>query len=67
MIRHRKGAAAAFQIREYAIAAFVMKGHEPLPEQALEIHIGLPHAVAEHYRAVPKVIRPSGRAQSPRP
>jgi hypothetical protein len=42
MLCHWKGPAAALQIRENPISTFSMKGLEPLPEQPLKFHVGLP-------------------------
>jgi hypothetical protein len=41
MICDWKAPAPAPQIRENAIATFPAKGFNPLPEQAIEIHVGL--------------------------
>ena len=64
MICHWKEPAAALQIRENAISTFSMKGLEPLLEQALKIHVASCTSSMQECRAV---IRPSDRAQSPRP
>jgi hypothetical protein len=59
MVCHWKGPAAALQVRENAIAAFPMQALEPLLEHALEFHTRLLHVFSA-------IIRPSGRARSPR-
>jgi hypothetical protein len=57
MICHWEEPAAALQIRENAISTFSMKGLEPLLEQALKIHVGLPARLS-----VIPMTSPSGQA-----